>query len=138
MQPARFWRKEIKLLICDQNLRQQLDDDKIFHDFILENWIKTQEKIKKSQIPLKQGSIEAGELFIFSVGAFAFGQIEAATDILDTMPPTANIRHFSCVLNALLPGLYADPRKDPAAVRTWLSLHPTLSWNETEGVYSEA
>ncbi len=74
------------------------------------------------------------DLFIASVGLFAYGQLNVAEDILDNIPEgKSSLNHLAGVLNELLP-LPRDynPRDNPNAIKEWLRVKRSrLKWDES-------
>lgn len=130
-----LYRDAVRELLPGWRHRSGPEDAAAFRDFVLARHVEARATFGAATAA--PDSAAAGALFVFAAGAFAFGQLDAAADILATIPPTANIRQLARVLQALLPGAVPDPLRDPEGVRDWLAAHPALSWDEAAGRYRE-
>jgi hypothetical protein len=79
------------------------------------------------------------DLFIISVGLFAFGRLDVAEDILDNIPGGLSpINHLAGVLNRLLPlppGF--SSRDNPDAIKEWLQVkYSQIKWNSNLEIYN--
>jgi hypothetical protein len=79
-------------------------------------------------------------VFVFAAGLFTYGKVDVAEEIVDYIPPAANIRKLARVLDALLPLPENISVLDhPDAVRAWLQAHrDQLRWEEELGRYMTA
>ncbi|MBE9117228.1 hypothetical protein IQ249_15110 [Lusitaniella coriacea LEGE 07157] len=78
------------------------------------------------------------ELFLLSVGLFAFGQLDVAEDILDNIPSkSCPASHLASILNRLLPLPHnLSCYKTPNELREWLRIkYFYLKWSEIEERY---
>lgn len=132
-----LYRDAVRELLPGWRHRTGPEDAAAFRDFVLARHVAARAAFAATPAPAPE-SAEAGALFVFAAGAFAFGRLDASGDILATIPPTANLRQLARVLQVLLPGAVPDPLRDPDGVRAWLAAHPALSWDEATGLYRAA
>jgi hypothetical protein len=140
MSASELYRTSVKQLCRHFSAPEGIDPDKAFFDYLEENYNQSKrhwtEHLFESETE-KQAAQNA--LFVFAVGVFACGKIEAASDIVLHLPSSGDIRRLALSLKALLPiPDDLDPLKDRQRMMQWLEVHANaMRWDESIGIYEE-
>lgn len=135
---SELYRTSVRELCRHFSAPEGVDPGKAFCDYVEENYDRSKRHWAENTFKNEAEKIAAqNALFVFAVGAFAYGRIEAAMDILPNLPESGNIRRLALSLKALLPipeGL--DPLKNSEGMMQWLGANAdTVKWNESLGAY---
>lgn len=117
-----------------------IDPDKAFSDYVEENYNQSKRHWtgRAFENETEKQAVQ-NALFVFAVGVFTCGKIEAANDIMLHLPSSGDIRRLALSLKALLPiPEDLDPLKDRQRMMQWLDVHgDAMRWNEPIGLYEE-
>lgn len=142
--PARFYREAVKQVCLRYHslVSTEAQSDSNFLHYLEQRYLEEKQHIDRlirEGMPVQQIPLARLGLLILSAGLFTYGRLEAAMDILDSVPPVAlQVGRLAWCLNGMLPlpATLGDAQRNAASIKTWLRSHQAnLRWSEQQGKF---